>query len=103
MVLAGGGLKHCGAYGVTDDLAKKPVENPVPLVRFEIGGMTGALVGQGIAGITVYPFLMRLARRHGAWDPLHDGIFFSVGYLLGAVALWLHHDKIALLAQLVAP
>ena len=34
MVLAGGGLKHCGAYGVTDDLAKKPVENPVPLVDF---------------------------------------------------------------------
>jgi hypothetical protein len=73
------------------------------LVGAEIGGMTGALVGQGIAGITVYPFLIRLARRHGAWDPLHDGIFFSVGYLLGAVALWLHHDKIALLAQLVAP
>ena len=34
MVLAGGGLKHCGAYGVTDDLAKKPVENPVSLVDF---------------------------------------------------------------------
>lgn len=34
MVLAGGGLKHCGAYGVTDELAKKPVENPVPLVDF---------------------------------------------------------------------
>jgi hypothetical protein len=34
MVLAGGGLKHCGAYGVSDELAKKPVENPVPLVDF---------------------------------------------------------------------
>lgn len=34
MVLAGGGLKHRGAYGVTDELAKKPVENPVPLVDF---------------------------------------------------------------------
>jgi hypothetical protein len=34
MVLAGGGLKHCGAYGVTDDLAKKPVENPVSLPDF---------------------------------------------------------------------
>ena len=29
VVLAGGGLKHCGAYGVTDDLSKTPVENPV--------------------------------------------------------------------------
>ncbi|MCB1210380.1 MAG: DUF1501 domain-containing protein [Verrucomicrobiales bacterium] len=34
MVLAGGGLNHCGAYGVTDELAKKPVDNPVPLVDF---------------------------------------------------------------------
>ena len=34
MVLAGGGLKHCGAYGVTDELAKKPVENPVSLPDF---------------------------------------------------------------------
>lgn len=34
MVLAGGGLKHCGAHGVTDELSKKPVENPVPLVDF---------------------------------------------------------------------
>ena len=28
VVLAGGGLRHYGAWGVTDDLAKKPVENP---------------------------------------------------------------------------
>jgi hypothetical protein len=34
MVLAGGGLNHRGAYGVTDELAKKPVDNPVPLVDF---------------------------------------------------------------------
>ena len=34
MVLAGGGLKHCGAYGVTDDLSKTVVEKPVPLPDF---------------------------------------------------------------------
>jgi hypothetical protein len=34
LVLAGGGLKHCGAYGVTDDLAKKPLENPVSIADF---------------------------------------------------------------------
>ena len=28
VVLAGGGLKHRGAWGVTDELGKKPVENP---------------------------------------------------------------------------
>jgi hypothetical protein len=34
LVLAGGGLNHCGAYGVTDDLAKKVVENPVSIPDF---------------------------------------------------------------------
>jgi hypothetical protein len=34
MVLAGGGLKHSGAYGVTDELSKMPVENPVSLPDF---------------------------------------------------------------------
>lgn len=28
-VLAGGGLNHCGAYGISDEKAMKPVENPV--------------------------------------------------------------------------
>lgn len=34
LVLAGGGLKHRGAYGVTDELAKKPLENPVSISDF---------------------------------------------------------------------
>ena len=29
VVLAGGGLKHTGAYGETDDLSKTVLENPV--------------------------------------------------------------------------
>jgi uncharacterized protein (DUF1501 family) len=34
LVLAGGGLKHQGAYGATNDLAKKPIENPVTIPDF---------------------------------------------------------------------
>ena len=34
LLLAGGGLKHQGAYGVSDDLAQKSVENLVPLPDF---------------------------------------------------------------------
>ncbi len=34
MVLAGGGLRHCGAHGVTDELAKTVVENPVSIPDF---------------------------------------------------------------------
>lgn len=34
LVLAGGGLNHQGAYGVTDELSKKIVEDSVPLADF---------------------------------------------------------------------
>lgn len=34
MVLAGGGLKHQGAYGATDDLSKKILEKPVSIPDF---------------------------------------------------------------------
>jgi len=33
-ILAGGGLNHTGAYGVTDELGKKIVENPVSVADF---------------------------------------------------------------------
>ena len=33
-ILAGGGLNHSGAYGVTDELGKKIVENPVSVADF---------------------------------------------------------------------
>jgi hypothetical protein len=34
MVLAGGGLRHKGAHGVTDDECKRPIADPVPLADF---------------------------------------------------------------------
>jgi uncharacterized protein (DUF1501 family) len=34
MVLAGGGLRHRGAYGVTDDLSQRPLHDPVSLADF---------------------------------------------------------------------
>lgn len=34
MILAGGGLNHCGAYGVTDDLGKEILEKPVSIPDF---------------------------------------------------------------------
>jgi hypothetical protein len=34
LVLAGGGLNHCGGYGVTDEACKEPVEHPVSIPDF---------------------------------------------------------------------
>jgi O-antigen/teichoic acid export membrane protein len=50
-------------------------------------GLVGALVGQGLAAIASYPVLIWLARRHGAWDGLHDVFFAVVGVGLAVLAL----------------
>jgi O-antigen/teichoic acid export membrane protein len=66
----------------------------------EMMGLIGALIGQGIATIAVYPILVWLARRHGAWDPLHDALFAVVGLALGISALALDQTALRALVAL---
>lgn len=49
-------------------------------------GIPGALAGQALASILAYPMLVRLARRHGVWDGLHD---LGFGILAVLLAAWL--------------
>lgn len=64
------------------------------LVGVEMGGLVGALAGQGLALIAVHPLIVILARRHRVWDPGHDAVYLAVGFSLGGLALWLHRDAI---------
>lgn len=66
------------------------------IVGAEMMGLIGALAGQAIAAIAVYPALVWLARRHGAWDGLHDLIFALSGLALAAAVLLF--DKTAISA-----
>ncbi|MDB6176901.1 oligosaccharide flippase family protein [Paracoccus sp. Z330] len=52
------------------------------LTGAEMGGLTGAIVGQMLAGWVLHLFIIRLAVRHRVWDPLHDAIFAGIGLLL---------------------
>ena len=61
-------------------------------------GLAGALAGQALATLLTYPLVARLARRYGAWDPLHDLVFGVLGLGLGALAVALHWSEIARLA-----
>ncbi|MFN7222655.1 MAG: oligosaccharide flippase family protein [Paracoccaceae bacterium] len=70
------------------------------LIGAEWMGLVGALVGQALAALAVYPLLIRLARRHGAWDWLHDLIFAGVGVLIATAAISVDSGPITdLLAQ----
>jgi len=72
------------------------------LIGFEMAGLMGALIAQGVAMVLVYPVVVWLARRMGAWDPLHDAGFALLGILLGAGALWINADAIIELWQISA-
>lgn len=43
-----------------------------------VAGLFGALIGQAVGNILSYPAVAWLARRHRAWDPLHDAIYALV-------------------------
>lgn len=65
-------------------------------------GLVGALVGQAMAAVAVYPLLIWLARRHGAWDPLHDLSFAALGLLVAVAAIHLDSSAISELLTLFA-
>ena len=58
------------------------------LIGLALGGLPGALVGQGLGNLAAYPVLVWLLRPHGAWDPGLDAGFLLVAACLGALALW---------------
>lgn len=64
----------------------------------EAAGLLGAILGQGLARLAVYPVTVWLARRVGAWDALHDALFALLGLLGAAAALWLNREAVLALA-----
>jgi len=58
-------------------------------------GVAGAAVAIALASLLSYPLLVRLARRHGAWDPVHDVTMGALAAALILGALSLHGSAIA--------
>ncbi len=67
------------------------------IIGAELAGLGGAMLGQALSVIATYGVQLRLARRHGAWDPRHDAITIPVALALAGLALWLHADIVAAL------
>lgn len=67
------------------------------LIGLAWGGLAGGLAGQALALALVHPALILLARRHNAWDPRHDIVFSLAGLAVGALALTLNHESLAVL------
>ena len=62
------------------------------LVGINAGGLYGALAGQAIALLLLHVGVVLLARKHKAWDPLHDLVFLVLSLSLAALAIgWNRH------------
>lgn len=70
------------------------------LIGLEMAGLIGALVGQGVAMLLVYPVVIWLSRSTGAWDRVHDIGLALGGCALMALAFWINGDAIGQLADM---
>lgn len=77
--------------------ARATVQTLAFMAGAEMAGLRGALVAQGVALIAVHGPIVWLARRHRAWDCLHDVGFAMVAVILAALALWFNAAALAAL------
>lgn len=60
-------------------------------------GLPGGIGAMGVSMLLAYPVLIWLARKHQAWDPLHDLGFALIALGIGGAAAFWHHDAISTL------
>ncbi len=73
------------------------------LIGVQLFGLPGALIGQGIAMILVYPFVIWLAQDQGTWDPVHDVSFTILGAILMGLALYVNWPAVEGVLALKSP
>jgi O-antigen/teichoic acid export membrane protein len=82
-------------------LAKATAQTIMLIAGMEYFGLVGAFIGVWLSQILVHPFVIGLARRHGAWDPWHDLIFAGIGLALTALVVRFHWDALFTLQSMV--
>ena len=70
------------------------------IIGIQLGGLAGAIAGQGAAVVLSYVPVVWLARKHGVYDLRHDLAFTVIGLVIVAAALWINSDGIASLATM---
>lgn len=64
-------------------------------------GLPGGIAAMALSMLCAYPVLIWLARKHHAWDPLHDLSFAILATLIGGSAvLWHQEAVLALITEL---
>ena len=58
-------------------------------------GIPGGPLAMVSTALLTYPLQVRLARRHGAWDVLHDAVMLSLAALIALAVISLFHAELA--------
>lgn len=62
-------------------------------------GIPGAPLALVSTTLLSYPLQVRLARRHGAWDGVHDAVMYGLAALVAAVVLGVFHAELMAVFQ----
>lgn len=73
------------------------------LIGGVLGGLGGALIGAWLSQVLGHSVVVWLARRYGAWDLLHDAIYFPIGLALTILTLALNQPALAQLDTFWSP
>lgn len=78
-------------------LVKAVLQTTLFILGMEFGGLGGAFFGLWLSQVIAHPFVILLARKHGAWDPWHDLFYAVLGFSLTLVMLDYHREALAAL------
>lgn len=78
-------------------LIKTALQTTLFILGMEFGGLGGAFFGLWLSQVLAHPFVIMLARKHGAWDPWHDLFYTVLGLSMTLFILHHHRDVLAAL------
>ncbi len=79
------------------------VQTALFLLGVTLAGLPGALAGQALSGVLIYPFIARHAYLMGVWDKRHDLVFMILALIVGASAVAFHLDALRAIIALNMP
>lgn len=69
------------------------------IIGAQWAGAAGALLGQAVAAVLVHPLIIRLARKHRAWDMWHDLAAFALMLILMAFVAFFRGEQLLQMFQ----
>ncbi len=64
------------------------------IIGAELAGLTGAMIGQGVATVMLHAVTIWLARKYNVWDPLHDAAYTILSIILSGAVLYFNQSSI---------